>query len=172
MTSKRPTALLEPRGSVMSTGKGVHHHRHCHIVEGAAFEHQHLAASLLLGRGAEELHPAAEFVGDRGQRDRRARTGGADDVVPAGMADLGQRVVLRAHPDRQVTTAVLGGQRRRQIAHRAIHGETGVLQQYREPFGGPGLRERDLRIVVQRVAELQKPAPVRVEAGGDAVAER
>jgi hypothetical protein len=61
---------------------------------------------------------------------------------------------------------------RRQTAHRAVHGEPGVLQQHREPLGGAGLAERRLGIVVQPVAELQKPVLVLVETGGDTVAQR
>ena len=45
-------------------------------------------------------HPAAELVGQRGGGQPGAEAGGGDDVVPAGVADAGQGVVLAAAPRR------------------------------------------------------------------------
>ena len=76
--------------------RGVHHHRRVDAVEGAALEHQDLAAAALLGRRAEHLHGQPEVVGERGEREAGAGGRGGDDVVAARVADPGQGVVLGA----------------------------------------------------------------------------
>ena len=72
-TSKWPTARQVP--SSRSVGPGVDHHRGVDAVEGAALEHEHLAAAALLGRGAEHAHGEPEVVGHArpapGRRRRR-----------------------------------------------------------------------------------------------------
>ncbi len=60
-----------------------------------------LAAAALLGRCAEHGDREPEVVGEPGQSEPGADRGGGDDVVPAGVADPGQRVVLRADRDVQ-----------------------------------------------------------------------
>jgi hypothetical protein len=73
--------------------------------EGTAFEHQHLSSSALLGRRAEDAHGQPDVVRDRGQREPGANGGSGNDVVAAGVTDLRQRVVLRAHGDDELTRA-------------------------------------------------------------------
>ena len=80
---------------------GVDHHRRVDAVERALLGHEDLAAAALLGRRAEDDDPAAELVGERGGGQPGAEPGGADDVVPAGVADAGQGVVLAQHGDRR-----------------------------------------------------------------------
>ena len=78
---------------------GVDHHGGVDALEGAPLGEEHLAAAALLGRRAEHDHPAAELVGERGRGEPGAEPGGADDVVPAGVADLREGVVLAEHRD-------------------------------------------------------------------------
>ena len=78
---------------------GVHHHRRVDAVEHALVQHDDLAAAALFGRGAEDLHGDAEFVGERSEREARADRGAGDHVVATGVADAGQRVVLGADAD-------------------------------------------------------------------------
>ena len=73
--------------------------------EGAAFEHEHLAPAALLGRRAEHADRQAELVGHRGQRQAGPDGGGGDDVVPAGVPDVGQGVVLGADGDDELPVA-------------------------------------------------------------------
>ena len=64
-----------------------------------------LAAAALLGRRAEDDDPAAELLGQARRGEPGAEAGGGDDVVPAGVADAGQRVVLAQHGDGRARAA-------------------------------------------------------------------
>ena len=75
---------------------GVDHHRRVHAGEGAALEHEDLAAAALLGRRAEHADGEPEVVGHLGQRQAGPDGGRGDDVVAAGVAHVGERVVLGA----------------------------------------------------------------------------
>ena len=56
-------------------------------------------------------HAHADLVGDRGQAERGAERRTRDDVVTAGVTDLGQRVELGAEDDVQVAGALRGAKR-------------------------------------------------------------
>ena len=77
----------------------VHHEGGLDAVEGAAPGHDDLAAAALLGGRAEHGQAAARRVGDGRRRQRRAQPGGGDHVVTAGVADVGQGVVLAQDGD-------------------------------------------------------------------------
>ena len=74
----------------------MHHHRDVEAVEGAAVEHQDLAPAAFLRGRAEDDHGRVDLVGDTREPDRRAHRARRDDVVPARVPDVGERVVLRA----------------------------------------------------------------------------
>ena len=78
---------------------GVDHHRGVDAVEGPGSDHEDLAAAALLGRGAQDHDPSAAAPRPARRRRARAEPGGGDDVVPAGVADAGQGVVLAQHGD-------------------------------------------------------------------------
>ena len=99
MTSKWSTA--RQRVSSRSLGPGVDHHRGVHAVEVAGVDQVDLAAAALLRGRAQQHDGEVELVGDRGQPDGGAERRRGDDVVAAGVADVGQRVVLRAQRDVQ-----------------------------------------------------------------------
>ena len=82
-------------------GPGVDHHRGVGAVERAALEQEDLAPAALLGRRAEHRDRQPDVVGHRGQGHARADGGGGDEVVAAGVAHAGQRVVLGADHDGQ-----------------------------------------------------------------------
>ena len=73
------------------------HHCQVDAVEGAPADHELLAATPLFGGCAEDCDTTAERLGDLGDGQPGTKTGGADDVVPAGVADTGKRVVLAQH---------------------------------------------------------------------------
>ena len=77
-------------------GVGVHHHRQRRAGEGPGVDEVHLAADLLLGRGAQHRHPEAQFVGQGGQGQARPDGGGRDQVVAAGVAHAGQGIQFGA----------------------------------------------------------------------------
>ena len=88
--------------AVSRSSEGVHHHRGVDAVEGAPVEQEDLAPAALLGGRAEDAHREAEVVGHPGECQAGADGGGGDDVVAAGMAHAGQRVVFRT--DRRPTS--------------------------------------------------------------------
>src|SRR5439155_1889211 len=74
----------------------VHHHGRVRVREDAALEELDLAAAALLGGGADDAHREADVIGDARGGDARADGDGGDQVVPAGVADAGEAVVLGA----------------------------------------------------------------------------
>ena len=78
---------------------GVDHHGRVDALEGAPLGQEHLAAAALLGGRPHDDDPPAELLRERrgGEAGAQARRG--DDVVPAAVADLGQRVVLAQDGD-------------------------------------------------------------------------
>ena len=83
-------------------------------VERALARHQLLAAAALLGGRAEHAHAPGQPRAERREREPRADARGRDQVVAAGVADLGQRVVLGEHARRRARSrAELGRERGR-----------------------------------------------------------
>ena len=80
---------------------GMDHHRRADVLEGAGLDQLDLAAAALLGRRAEHAHGAGDAVLLQRRRDAEPGrdAGGGDQVVPAGVADQRQRVVLAEHRD-------------------------------------------------------------------------
>jgi hypothetical protein len=72
----------------------MHHHGRVDSGEGAALEHQHLAPAAFLGRSAEHADGQPELVRHRGQGQSSPDSRCRNDVVPARVPDVGQRVVL------------------------------------------------------------------------------
>ncbi len=84
-------------------GRRVHHHREVGPVEDAAGEHQDLTAAVLLGGRPEEADGDAELVNLCGQGQGGSEGGAGDDVVTAGVPDLGEGVVLADDADDELT---------------------------------------------------------------------
>ncbi|CAM5267931.1 hypothetical protein SMICM304S_03069 [Streptomyces microflavus] len=74
------------------------HHRGVHTVERSGLQEERLARPAL-GGGADHPDGQAEFVGVRGEAECRADPGGGDQVVAAGVAEAGERVVLAGDGD-------------------------------------------------------------------------
>src|SRR6184192_3358277 len=105
---------------------------------------QYLAAAALLGRGTQDGDPATDRRGDSGQRQARTESGGAHDVVSAGVSHTEYRVVLAAdHHPRSGRGTGMRGERRRQAERVPLHGEPAAReatgeQRGRVPFVVPG----------------------------------
>jgi hypothetical protein len=113
-----------------------------------------LAAAALLGRRAEHPHRQAERRRPPRPGPARPPRGGGDDVVPAGVADVGQGVVLGAdgHHQRPGPTRRLEARwacRRRPVGDREPAGP----QRLGRPWPRPGLVEAQLGRRMDRVAE-------------------
>ena len=81
----------------------VHHHRGVYTVEQTRVEQVELAATAFFGWAPENGDADAEIVGQSGEGQPGPDRRRCDDVVPAGMADSGQGVVLRADTEVQRT---------------------------------------------------------------------
>jgi hypothetical protein len=93
----------------------MHHQRRIDAVERAGARHQLLAAAVLLRRRAEQPDARRKRGTELGQGERGAERGGRDQVVAAGVADAGQRIVLGEQRDeRTVARAEIDGERGRQ----------------------------------------------------------
>ncbi len=145
-----------PRVHIVETRR-MRHHRDRHSVERPALQHQHLPAARLLRRRPQQHHPYPQHLGGGRQPDRRARTRRTDHVVPTRVPEPRQRVVLRAHPHRQIAAPVRADHRGLQPVRAPFHREPGARQQLREPRRRGVLLERQLRLRVQRPPELQQP---------------
>ncbi len=140
----------------MSVGPGMRHHRHRDVVERPGLQQQRFATAGLLGGGAQQRHPQAQVVGHLGQRQRGTHRRRGDDVVAAGMPDLGQRVILGADPDNQRSAAEVGAKGGVQT--------TGTRSDLETPFGDQRLRlgaaamlgECQLRLGMDCVGQLDK----------------
>jgi hypothetical protein len=83
----------------------VEHQGRVDALEHAGAEQQDLAAAALLGRAADHQQLAAAGLERAAQRARRAEGGGGDQVVAAGVAHLGEGVVLGHQGDARAARA-------------------------------------------------------------------
>ena len=81
------------------------HHCRVDAVERAGARHQFLAAAFLFGRRPQQTHRAAQTIADRGEAERRPERGRSDQVVAAGVADAGQRIVFGEQGDERAGRA-------------------------------------------------------------------
>ena len=131
---------------------GMDHQGQADAVERSAFQQQGLAAAVLLGGRSDRLQRDAQLV-HVGLQGKGGGDGGArDQVVPAGVPDVGERIVFHAQCDRQVAAAGARGERRGQAAGAAFHLEAAVGQQRRCRFGRADLLEGDLLVGVDALA--------------------
>src|ERR671930_292706 len=84
----------------------MHHHGGVRPSKGTAFEEENFPpAAKLLRRGANDADGHAEVIGDLGRSNTGAHSHGGNQVVPTGMADARQTVVLSTNGQVQRTTA-------------------------------------------------------------------
>ena len=72
----------------------VKHHRRVDAFEHAGLQQLDLSASAFFGGRADDLHRPWQGVRMTGEREERAHGTARDQIVPARVTDLGQRVVL------------------------------------------------------------------------------
>jgi hypothetical protein len=145
---------------------GVEHQGRVHVVEHAGLQLDDLAPGALLAGRADHPQRAGRLRQGLQQRGGRADPAGGDEVVPAAVADAGQRVVLQQVGDDRRAVAVLRHERGVQPGDGGLHGEAAagqpVLQQARRAVLG----QRQLGMTVQVEAER---AERLVEAGDGGV---
>ncbi len=135
---------------------GMDHQREVLVGEDTGVDQCLLAVAALLGRRPDHAHPQPDFVGDRGEADRRTKRGRGNDVVPARVANLGQRVVLGDDGDVQRPRTARADERRFEPAYWRFHRVARFRQFIHEPSGGQPLLVGELRVGVDSVAELDE----------------
>jgi FAD:protein FMN transferase len=128
----------------------MEHHRGVDAFERARLEQADLAASVFLGRCPEELDRALDVRGVPREREERTDRRPGDEVVPAGMTDLGQRVVLGKQGDPgSPSRAHAGAEGRLHSAERAFDRDfCHVFDELRDPAARLLFLEAELRMLV------------------------
>ena len=134
----------------------MHHHGDRQVVEDSGVEQQDFSAAELLSGRAQQRNRQTQLVGDVGQCQRGADCRCGNDVVAAGMTDPGQRVVFGADPDSQRTTAEVGAKRGVQTAGCRGDLETPLGHQRLRLGATAVLGERQLRLGVDRMRQLDE----------------
>lgn len=142
---------------------GVDHHGGVDAVKRAPVQHQDLAATALLGRCAQYPDGDTQVVCDRRQSHARAGSGSGDDVVAAGVADPGQRVVLGADSDGQRPAPRGSHKCRLQVAGALLDLKARPCEGVSHHFRGTPLLEPDLVGRMHAVAELDQRVTPRVD---------
>jgi hypothetical protein len=134
----------------------VHHHGGVDRVEGAAADHELLAATALLGRRPQDGEGAAQRLGDGGRRQPGTESGRGDDVVAAGVADPGKGVVLAAHGDGGTVGTDAGVEGGGHVVRAPFDGEAFVVQHPGEQLVGMVLLEAQLRALVDAMRHVEQ----------------
>ena len=124
-------------------GHGVRHHRDIDVGERALVHHDHLAAVHLLGRRAEDDDARVGRVDRLDERDGRPDACRRDQVVPAGVADVRERVVLGADGDGDGAVPPLAAERRLHAVDAGLDIEPLRLDERDELADGVVLLERE-----------------------------
>lgn len=161
-----PLLDAEAARTVLVVRGRVHHERRVGVVERTRVQQVHLAAEPLLGGGAEHGHPQPGGLRQRRQDESGTDRGRRDDVVAAGVSDLGQGVVLRAQDDVGVPGAEAGGEGSGQSVGTALDLDPGLLEDARAPVHGAVLLVGQLRVCGDRVGEADDGAAVLLEGVG------
>ena len=157
-------------GDAGGAAPAVDHGGQGQAVEGAVGGHAQLGAGLLLGGGAEDVYRALELVLDVGQGQGGQNGHGAVGVVPAGVAQAGESVVL--HQDGGGGTLAIfqhapegGG-----VAHVGVlHLVTGLAEEVHHLLAGAELLVGQLGVGIQVVAEGDGGLPVALDGLGEGV---
>jgi hypothetical protein len=116
-------------------GRGrVNHHCRVESLERPAFEHQYFTAAAFLAGCTEYGDGQSQVIGESGEAESCADSGGCDYVVAAGVSDFGKCIVFRADANVQWAGADRGPHGSRQVIAAVLHIEAGFL----EGIGYPG----------------------------------
>lgn len=109
-----------------------------------------LAAAAFFGGRSDRQHRAG-LIGQRfPRRDCRSEARSGNEIVPAGVAESGQRVVLKQQRDTRVVTRTGStNKRRRHSGDAAVDGDAVLLQFSAQAVGRTVFLESGLRVGVQ-----------------------
>src|SRR6185369_5089550 len=100
-------------------------------------DHADLAAAPFFGGRAEKLDRALDPIFDRRKREKRTERASRDEVVPARVAEVGQRVVLGEDGDlRTAARADARAERRIESGESLLDGDSGQARGFDKPAAG------------------------------------
>jgi hypothetical protein len=132
----------------------VEHQGGVDTVEHPRLHFQHLAAPAFLGRTPHRQHRTAEFLPHGMDGECRAEARRGDQVVPAGVTQAGQGVVLQQQRHGRPALARTRGERGRQPCHLPLHDEPRALQLARQQGRRTVFGEGVLGVAVQRQGDV------------------
>ena len=135
---------------------GVHHHGRADAVKGPSLQQVLFATAAFLRRGADNADASPQLVGQNGRGQPGTQSGGGDDVVAAGMPDLGQGVVLADHRNMGPGASCRGYERCVQVKCRPLHVKPFVLQDAAEQIVGGVLLKAEFRGLVDLVGDAEQ----------------
>src|SRR5213596_1047246 len=112
------------------------HERGIDAVEQTLVDEEDLAAPAFLGRAADDEDATAELVGQARGGQTSAQPGGGDDVVPTGVPEARQGVVLAEDRDRRSRGSRPADERGLDAERRALRLDALVLEDRRQRVVG------------------------------------
>ncbi len=152
---------------VVVVRRRVDHHRGVDALERTRVDQVGLAATDLLGRRAEHREPEPALDGQGAECGTGAQGGGRDHVVPAGVADLGQGVVLGADHQVRSGRADPGSERRGEAVRRRLDLEAVPAEEVDAPLGGSVLVVGELRVRRDGVGDAEDLVGDRTDPAAD-----
>lgn len=131
------------------------HHGQRDVIKKALFDQFHLAARGLFCRSSEDLDRQAQLIGHGRQRQGRTHSAGRIDVVPAGVTDRWQSVILHAEGHHEVAASAARTERGWLQRLAPVETEIGRLQKAPDPLDGTKFLAAKLRIRVDSVTQVQ-----------------
>ncbi len=148
----------------------VEHHRSVDAGEHPRLKERDFSATALLRRGAHKLDGPGDGMTLPPEREEGAEGTRGDEVVPAGMANLREGVVLGEDGDPGTNTvADASPERGGETTDPALHGDALTLDGFREPRSGAVLFEAELRVRVDPRRDVAQRGRERVDVARNAV---
>src|SRR6266568_2247706 len=162
-----------PAGERPSRG-WVDHHRDVDVVETTLADERNLPTAALLGGRTDRRQGARELIHDGPHAHRGGDTDHRDEIVAAGVADLGQGVVLLEDRDGRSRAAALrvAAIRGLDVLVTALDDEPSALEKLGDPDRSLTLLVRELRLRVDRAREGEERVAALVDGFDRALCER
>src|SRR5919204_3769184 len=134
------------------------HHRDVHVIEATSAQERDFASAALFRRRADRRETPGELIHDGANSHRSGDAHHRDEVVAAGVADLGEGVILLKDRDRRTRSPPL---RVAAIARldppiAALDAESGAFEELGEADRGLALFKSELGLRVDRARQSEE----------------
>ena len=146
-------------------GGGMDQHGRVDAFKSSSFKQEDLAAGIpnLLGGGPDDLDGQAKIIGHLRRGDTRAGRYGRHEIMPAGMSDFGQGIVLGADSKMERTGACSRAKGGGEITNPCLNLETGTGEDLGDPAAGLLFSKAQLRVVVNAMREIDQGLLIGVD---------